>query len=84
MPGLLVTTFLKTAELLLTVPTAFVAAIRDLRLVRVMLRKRPAVHGRATVASSEVVARWFQPFDYAGWVGTWWRRVRGVPVGREP
>ena len=84
LPGLLVTTVLKTGELLLTVPTAFVAALRDLGLVRVMVRKRPAVHGRATVPSSEVVDRWFQPFDYAGWVGTWWRRVRGVPVGHEP
>lgn len=84
LPGLLVTTILKTGELLLTVPTAFVAAMRDLRLIRVMMRKRPAVHGRATVPSSEIVDRWFQPFDYAGWVGTWWRRVRGVPFGREP
>lgn len=83
LPGLLVTTFLKTAELLLTVPRAFVAALRDLRLVRVMWRKRAAVHDRAIVPSTDVVARWFQPFDYHGWVRTWWRRVRGVPVGHD-
>ena len=83
-PGVVVTTLLKTGELVLTVPSAFLAAMRDWRLVAVMLRKRSAIHGRATVPSRQVVARWFQPFDYGGWVGTWWRRVRGVPVGHEP
>lgn len=84
LPGVLVTTLLKTAELVLTVPSAFLAALGDWRLVGVMLRKRRAVHGRATVGSAEVVARWFVPFDYLAWVRTWWRRVRGVPVGHEP
>jgi GT2 family glycosyltransferase len=84
LPGLLVTTTLKTGELLLTVPSAFVAALRDVRLVGVMRRKRAAVHERATVPSRQVVNRWFEPFDYGNWVATWWRRVRGIPVGREP
>lgn len=84
LPGLLVTTVLKSGELLLTVPSAFLAALRDWRLVGVMRRKRAAVHGRAMVPSDRVVARWFEPFDYLGWVRTWWRRVRGTPVGHEP
>jgi GT2 family glycosyltransferase len=84
LPGILLTTLLKTAELLLTEPRAFVAALRDVRLVGAMRRKRPLVHDGATVPSGVVVARWFRPFDYLGWVRTWWRRVRGVPVGHEP
>ena len=84
LPGLLVTTVLKTGELVLTVPSAFVGALGEWRLVGVMLRKRRQVHGRATVPSRDVVDRWFTRFDYAGWVRTWWRRVRGVPVGHEP
>lgn len=84
LPGLVLTTLLKTGELVLTVPSAFLAALRDWRLVGVMLRKRRAIHGRATVPSEQVVARWFTGFDYAAWVRTWWRRVRGVPVGHEP
>jgi uncharacterized protein (DUF952 family)/GT2 family glycosyltransferase len=84
LPGLVATTLLKTAELLLTVPRAFVAAVGDWRLVGAMLRKRRAVHGHATVTSAAVVDRWFTSFDYAGWVRTWWRRVRGVPVGHDP
>lgn len=84
LPGLLVTTGLKGGELLLTVPSAFLAALREWRLIGVMRRKRRRVHGAATVPSRDVVDRWFQPFDYAAWVRTWWRRVRGVPVGHEP
>ncbi len=84
LPGLVVTTLLKAGELLLTVPTAFLAALGEWRLVRVMWRKRAAVHGRATISSERVVERWFEPFDYRTWVRTWWRRVRGIPVGHEP
>ena len=84
LPGLLVTTLLKTGELVLTVPSAFAAAMGEWRLVGTMLRKRRQVHGRATVPSAVVVDRWFTRFDYAAWVRTWWRRVRGVPVGHEP
>lgn len=83
-PGLAFTTLLKTAELVVTVPSAFVASLRDWRLVRVMLHKRSAVHGAATVPSRVVVDRWFGRFDHLRWIRTWWRRVRGVPVGHEP
>ena len=80
--GFVVTLLLKTAELVLTVPSAFVAALADWRLVGVMRAKRRLVQARATVPASMVVARWFTRFDYLGWVATWWRRVTGVPPGR--
>jgi GT2 family glycosyltransferase len=83
LPGFLVTLLLKTAELVVTVPAAFAAALGDLRLVRRLLAKRDAVHGRATVPSRDVVTAWFGPFAYGRWVRTWWRRVRGVPLGRS-
>lgn len=76
-PGVLVTTLLKAVELAVTVPAAFVAALpRVLRSWRRMARKRRAVRATATVPNERVVAEWFQPFDYTGWVRTWWRRVR--------
>ena len=81
--GVLVTTLLKTGELALTHPGALVAGLRSLGLVRAMRRKRDRIHPQATVSSAEVVARWFVPFDYGAWIRTWWRRVRGVPVGTE-
>ncbi|MBW3658431.1 MAG: glycosyltransferase family 2 protein [Actinobacteria bacterium] len=83
LPGFLVTLLLKTAELVLTVPTAFVAVLGDVRLVRRMLAKRSQVHapGVGHVPTAAVVRTWFEPFDYRVWVRTWWRRVRGVPLG---
>jgi GT2 family glycosyltransferase len=80
LPGFLVTLVLKTGELLLTVPLAFVGALRDVGLVRRMLAKRPQVHA-APHPSHDIVRRWFGAFDYRAWVRTWWRRVRGVPPG---
>lgn len=83
-PGVVATTTLKLLELLFTVPQAVPGAVSDLRRVRVMRAKRAWIDVHATVAASEVVDRWFQPFDYLAWVRTWWGRVRGVPVGTEP
>ncbi|MBW3661457.1 MAG: glycosyltransferase family 2 protein [Actinobacteria bacterium] len=80
LPGFLLTLLLKTGELLLTVPLAFVAALPDVRLVRRMLVKRAQVHA-APHPSHEIVRRWFGAFDYRAWARTWWRRVRGVPPG---
>ncbi len=80
-PGFLLTTALKALELLVTVPTAFVASFSGLRLVGSMRRKRRLVQASATVPTEQVVARWFEPFDYGRWVRTWWRRIRGVPLG---
>ncbi|HEX2026671.1 MAG TPA: glycosyltransferase [Nitriliruptorales bacterium] len=84
LPGFLLTTVLKAAELLLTVPAAFVASMTAVRLVPRILAKRRRVHARATVPSQAVIDRWFRPFGYADWVRTWWRRVRRVPVGDPP
>ncbi|HEX9766803.1 MAG TPA: glycosyltransferase, partial [Nitriliruptorales bacterium] len=80
-PGLVVTTALKALDLLVTVPGAFLDTREGLGLVGRMRAKRAHVHGTATVPTEQVVARWFEPFDYTGWVRTWWRRVRGVPLG---
>lgn len=78
-PWVLLTTGLKALELLITVPRAFLGAVRRLPgALRIAARKRAAVHDRATVPSADVVDRWFGPFDYRAWVATWWRRVRGA------
>lgn len=77
LPEVGITTALKTGELIATVPSAFLRALPRARLLPRMLRKRRVVQARATVDPAAVVAQWFGPFDYAGWVRTWWRRVRG-------
>lgn len=84
LPGLVLTTMLKAAELVLTSPRAFVQVVRSLPKVARMRGKRTAVHGRAVVPSARVVDRWFEPFDYGRWIATWWHRVRGRPPGHEP
>lgn len=82
-PAVLVTTLLKAAELLVTVPSAFAGVLRHLpRGLAGAVRRRRIVQARATVPTAQVVARWFEPFDYGAWVRTWWRRVRGVPPER--
>lgn len=80
LPGVAVTTLLKTGELVLTVPSAFGRALSRAGLVPRALAKRQVVMARATVDPGAVVARWFEPFDYAAWVATWYRRVRGHPA----
>lgn len=76
LPGVAVTTLLKTGELVLTVPSAFGRALTRAPLVPRALDRRRSVMARATVDPAAVVARWFDPFDYAAWVSTWYRRVR--------
>lgn len=76
LPGVAVTSGLKAAELALTVPSAFLRALIDVRLLPRALAKRRRVQAGATVAAAEVVARWFEPFDYGHWVHAWWRRVK--------
>jgi GT2 family glycosyltransferase len=87
-PGFATTSVLKAGELALTVPSAFVRSAAAVRLVPLMLAKRRLVHARATVDPAEVVATWFEPFDYGLWISTWWRRVRvserSQPVRRLP
>lgn len=81
LPGFLVTTALKAAELAVTVPAAFVRSFGGIGLVPRMLRKRRVIAERATVPTEQVIDRWFGAFDYGRWVRTWWRRIRGVPPG---
>ncbi|MFP5310289.1 MAG: glycosyltransferase [Actinomycetes bacterium] len=77
LPLVVLTTLLKLVELALTVPGAAVRLPVDAaRTVPAVLAKRRLVQQRATVAPAEVVARWFGPLDWRGWVGGWWRRVR--------
>jgi hypothetical protein len=76
LPGLALTSALKAAELGVTVPSALLRSLAALRLVPRMLSKRRRIRRRATVDPAAVVRRWFEPFDYAGWVRTWWHRVR--------
>lgn len=89
-PALVVTTALKSAELVVTVPRAWWPAVRRLRHGWSAARARAAeLEARARVPADEVVARWFEPFPWRRWVATWWRRVRGrAPVvaggGRRP
>jgi GT2 family glycosyltransferase len=75
-PGFGVTSVLKAGELALTVPSAFVRSFSRARLLPRMLAKRRRIQARTSVDPAAVVARWFEPFDYAAWVATWWRRVR--------
>lgn len=75
-PGFAVTTALKAGELAVTVPSAFLRALPDLAALPGVRARRRLVQSRATVDPAAVVARWFEPFDYAAWMRTWWRRVR--------
>jgi GT2 family glycosyltransferase len=88
LPGVTVTNVLKTAELALTVPVALVRGVRGVaRLLPATLARRRRVQAAATVDPAAVAARWFGPFDYAGWVRTWYARVRGearLPGGPRP
>ena len=76
-PGVFVTTALKTVELMLTVPSAFIRSLADLRRLPATLRRRRIIQAQATVDPAEIAVRWFEPFDYRAWFATWYRRVRG-------
>ena len=61
------TTVLRTADLVLTVPTAFLRAVADVRLARRALAKRRVAAARATVDNATIVEEWFGAFDYRAW-----------------
>ena len=67
------TTALRSADLAVTVPTAFARAIRDLTDTRSTRRKRRIAEARRTVDNSAIVERWFEPFDYRAWIA---KRIR--------
>ncbi len=62
------TTLLRTADLAVTVPSAFLRALGDVRLLPSTLAKREAAEARRTVANADIVDRWFEPFDYVAWI----------------
>ncbi|MGI9015622.1 MAG: glycosyltransferase family 2 protein [Euzebya sp.] len=62
------TTVLRTADLAVTVPTALVKALTDVRLLPSTLRKRRLADTRRLVGGAQIVDRWFESFDYAAWI----------------
>ncbi|CAN5367041.1 hypothetical protein BH23ACT9_BH23ACT9_27130 [soil metagenome] len=61
------TTLLRTADLAITVPTAFLKALGDIRILRHTLRKRAVAERRRTVGNDAIVEQWFGAFDYVAW-----------------
>ncbi len=81
-PVVLATTTLKLGELLLTVPSAWLPALRRVRRGWGAARSRHReLEARARVPARAVVERWFEPFVWGPWIATWWRRVRGRAPG---
>jgi GT2 family glycosyltransferase len=81
LPGVGLTTALKAGELALTVPSAFLRSLPELRALGHALEQRRLVQAAARVDPAAVIERWFEPFDYAAWVATWWRRIRRERAG---
>ena len=67
------TTLLRTADLAVTVPTAFAGALWDLRRLGSTMAKRRHLDAIRTVDAAEIVAEWFEPFDYRRWIA---KRIR--------
>lgn len=81
-PVLLVTTTLKSLELLLTVPLAFPHALfRLVRFLPAAWARRRELEQRSSVSAAVIEARWAVPFRWGPWVATWWRRIRGRAPG---
>ena len=77
LPTVLLTTAIKTLVLGARNPAALARAVAGfVRLMPRMLAKRREVHRRASVASSAVVDRWFQPFSYRVWYRAYAARSR--------
>ena len=83
-PSILLTSALKTLELLLTVPQALPGALRQLGGLSRALARRRELDERAPVPARAVAARHVQPFRWRPWVVAWWRRVRGRAPGVPP
>jgi GT2 family glycosyltransferase len=82
LPLVAATTGLKLAELALTVPRAWLPAVRRLSGGWHAARARHVeLDDRARVPAVEVRDRWFEPFAWRPWVATWWRRIRGRAPG---
>lgn len=81
LPLIVLTTGLKTVDLLLTEPGAVLPALRRFALVGRARRRRRQLLQRATRTPGEVVATWVEPFGFGAWIGAWWQRVRGRALG---
>jgi GT2 family glycosyltransferase len=82
LPLVAATTGLKLAELALTVPRAWVPAVRRLSGGwRAARARHGELEDRARVPAVQVRDRWFEAFAWRPWVATWWRRIRGRAPG---
>ena len=62
------TTWLRTVDIAVTVPSAFALAVADdIRMAPAFLRKRAAIDARRTVDNADIVDEWFGDFDYRAW-----------------
>ena len=62
------TTWLRTVDIAVTVPSAFALAVADdIRMGPAFLRKRAAIDARRTVDNADIVDEWFGDFDYRAW-----------------
>lgn len=80
-PLMILTTKLKTFELLLSVPRAAPQALGRLRLLPRARRRRRELMARARRDPGAVVRAWVEPFRFGAWVRTWWLRVTGRARG---
>lgn len=62
------TTVLRTVDLAVTVPSAFLAAVGDAGLIGSALTKRHQIDAGRRVSNAQIVSDWFEPFDYARWI----------------
>ena len=80
-PLVLLTTVLKTLELVVSTPRAVPHAFGRLRLLRRARLRRRELLARARRDPAAVVRAWVEPFRFGTWVRTWWRRVTGRAPG---
>ncbi|TVR26842.1 MAG: glycosyltransferase family 2 protein [Nitriliruptor sp.] len=83
-PTIVVTTALKTAELLVTVPRAVPGSLRQLGHLPAAWSRRRELDERATLSARAVASAHVRPFRWGDWLRTWWRRIRGRAPGVAP
>lgn len=81
LPLVVLTSLLKTIDLLVSVPAAALPAIRGLGRLPATRRRRRQLLARAVRTPADVVATWVEPFGFRAWVGAWWQRSRGRALG---
>jgi len=83
-PAIVVTTALKSAELVVTVPSAVPGGLRQLGGLPAAWARRRELDARATVTARAVATAYARPFRWGAWIRTWWRRIRGRSPGVAP